>query len=197
MILTMSTQVADGLPAVSQRLQFDVPTGHLTFGSPDCDCDIDTNVADSPFPGMSVELLTASDCEILVVDDEPDIRKMLQLLLQEEGYKVSDAADGVIGLARLRASSHPLVVLLDYKMPRMNGAELLEAVMADPELAGRHAFIFLTANLPLFSPALRQLLAAAAIPVIQKPFLISDVLDGIEHAIAGLQSPPDKPAPQA
>lgn len=195
MIITMSTQVADSPPAVSQRLQLDVPIEYVKPETPDSNND--PNVSVSSHPDTSAGSVKPSDCEVLIVDDEPDIRKMLQLLLQDEGYTVSDAADGVIALARIRASSHPLVVLLDYKMPRMNGAELLEAVMADPELAGRHAFIFLTANLPAFSPALRQLLAAAAIPVIQKPFLIADVLDGIEHAIAGLQAPPDKSAPQA
>src|SRR5215831_6967202 len=98
---------------------------------------------------------------VLVVDDEPDIRKVLRALLEEEGYLVAEAVDGAAGIALLQASLHPLVVLVDYKMPRMNGAEMLEAVMADPQLAERHAFIFVTANLPVFSPQLRQLLTAA------------------------------------
>ena len=134
----------------------------------------------------------ASDWHILVVDDEPDIRTMLRALLQYEGYTVSDAVDGVAGLAHLRASARPLIVLLDYKMPHMNGEELLEAVMADPHLASRHAFIFVTANLPAFSPALQQLLTHAAIPVVQKPFRISEILDEIDRAIVRLQTSSDR-----
>lgn len=192
MILTTSTLVADSPPAISQRLQLDVPIEHVKPETPDSNNDPAVSV--SAYADTSASPMKPSGVDVLIVDDEPDIRKMLRLLLQDEGYTVSDAADGVIGLARVRASSRPLVVLLDYKMPRMNGAELLEAVIADPELARRHAFIFLTANLPAFSPALHQMLTAAAIPVIQKPFQISDVLDGIEHAIARLRASPDQPA---
>jgi CheY-like chemotaxis protein len=158
----------------------------------------DHDFSGAPSPATSAGSTKASDWHILIVDDEPDIRKMLRDLLQFEGYTVSDAADGMIGLDQLRASPRPLIVLLDYKMPRMNGEELLQAVMADPQLAHRHAFIFVTANLPSFSPALHQLLADAAISVIQKPFQIAVILDEVERAIARLsasQGPPDPPAP--
>ena len=113
---------------------------------------------------------------------------MLRAVLEDEGYTVSDASDGVDGLAAIRASSDRLVVLLDYKMPRMNGAELLRAVMADRQLAGRHAFIFVTANLLAFSPELLQVLTDTAIPVIEKPFSLLLLLDEIERARARLQT---------
>ena len=155
----------------------------------------DHDFSGAPSPATSAGSTKASDWHILIVDDEPDIRKMLRDLLQFEGYTVSDAADGVFGLDQLRASPRPLIVLLDYKMPRMNGEELLQAVMADPQLAHRHAFIFVTANLPSFSPALHQLLADAAIAVIQKPFQIAVILDEVERAIARLSASQGPPAP--
>ncbi len=127
------------------------------------------------------------------MDDEPDIRGFLRGLLEDEGYTVGEAVDGADGLALIRASSRRRVVLLDYKMPRMNGAEMLRAVMADPQLAGRHAFIFVTANLLVFSPELLQLLTAAAIPVVEKPFSISLLLKEIERAIGRLQAVADDP----
>lgn len=153
----------------------------------------------SPSPSRSAcpnagPVTMASGWHILVVDDEPDIRTMLRLLLEDEGYQVSEAADGTLGLAHLRASSHPVIVLLDYRMPRMNGEEMLAAVMADPQLANRHAFILVTANLLAFSPALHQLLAAAAIPVVQKPFRLSQILDAIEQAILRLRASADLPS---
>jgi len=77
----------------------------------------------------------------------------------------------------------------------MNGEEVLQAVMADPQLATRHAFIFVTANLPSFSPALHQLLADAAIAVIQKPFQIAVILDEVERAIVRLSASHGPPAP--
>ena len=62
------------------------------------------DLSGAPSPDMGAASTKASDWHILVVDDEPDIRKMLRDLLQFEGYTVSDAADGVFGLDQLRAS---------------------------------------------------------------------------------------------
>src|SRR5512132_3400954 len=53
---------------------------------------------------------------VLIVDDEPNIRRMVGALLASEGYEVRDAADGATGLARA-AESAPDVVLLDLMMP--------------------------------------------------------------------------------
>ncbi|MFI5276169.1 MAG: response regulator [Ktedonobacterales bacterium] len=129
----------------------------------------------------------ATKWSLLVVEDDPDVRMMLRSLLELEGFTVSEAADGLDGLAHLRASKSPLIVLLDYKMPRMNGEELLRAVRAEPALVGRDAFIFVTANLLAFSPELLQVVQDAAIPVIQKPYALSTVLEEIERAGARLE----------
>src|SRR5439155_15100832 len=53
---------------------------------------------------------------VLIVDDEPNIRRMVGALLGAEGYDVRDAADGATGLGRVR-ESEPDVVLLDLMMP--------------------------------------------------------------------------------
>src|SRR5258708_8234117 len=53
---------------------------------------------------------------VLIVDDEPNIRRMVGALLGAEGYDVRDAADGATGLTRAR-ESEPDVVLLDLMMP--------------------------------------------------------------------------------
>lgn len=149
----------------------------------------------SPSPSANSRPMKAADQHILIVDDEPDIRRLLRRLLEDEDYTVAEAVDGVDGLAQLRASQRRLVVLLDYKMPHMNGAEVLDAVLADPQLAGRHAILFVTANLVAFSPQLLELLRANAIPVIQKPFRLEVILDEIERASERLQSSTDTSAP--
>ncbi|HEY1391111.1 MAG TPA: response regulator [Ktedonobacterales bacterium] len=180
-------------PAVTDAMEYEVIIDRSVSPAPASNGDSDLSGA--PSPSMSVGSTKASDWHVLIVDDEPDIRAMLRDLLQLEGYTVSLAADGVFGLDQLRTSPRPLIVLLDYKMPRMNGEELLQAVMADPQLANRHVYIFVTANLPSFSPALHQLLADAAIAVIQKPFQIAVILDEVERAIVRLSAPPGPPAP--
>jgi len=53
---------------------------------------------------------------VLLVDDEPNIRRMVGALLTSEGYEVRDAADGASGLAQA-AAGEPDVALLDLMMP--------------------------------------------------------------------------------
>ncbi len=57
---------------------------------------------------------------ILVVDDDPDLRELIQLLLEGAGYRVETARDGREALERISAHV-PALVLLDMKMPGMNG----------------------------------------------------------------------------
>lgn len=73
--------------------------------------------------------------QVLIVDDEPHIVISLEFLMKREGYLVAVARDGEEGLAAIRASP-PDLVILDVMMPKLNGFEVLEAVRADPTLAG-------------------------------------------------------------
>ncbi|RMF62549.1 MAG: sigma-54-dependent Fis family transcriptional regulator, partial [Bacteroidetes bacterium] len=70
-----------------------------------------------------------AESTILVVDDEASIRRTLREILEYEGFAVEDAEHGEEALAKLRAQRYDLV-LLDVKMPRMDGLEVL-AVMAE------------------------------------------------------------------
>lgn len=82
---------------------------------------------------------------ILVVDDELINAEVLSLILQDEGYRTFIAADGLEGLARARELS-PHLVILDYMMPLMNGAQMGRALRADPALAGTR--ILMNSSLP-------------------------------------------------
>jgi CheY-like chemotaxis protein len=66
----------------------------------------------------------------MVVDDEPDIRYLLRITLEEAGYGVVEAAHGEDALAQVR-DSPPQLVVTDRMMPRMNGGELIERLHAD------------------------------------------------------------------
>jgi CheY-like chemotaxis protein len=73
---------------------------------------------------------------ILVVDDEFGIADTLAAVLGDEGYRVMLAVNGRQALDLLRASPElPDLILLDYMMPIMNGAETYAALCADPALA--------------------------------------------------------------
>lgn len=71
---------------------------------------------------------------ILVVDDEPDIRALLMLILSEVGYDVYEAAGGTEALAILTDRGADLVVL-DVMMPELDGWEVCRRIKADPALA--------------------------------------------------------------
>lgn len=73
--------------------------------------------------------------EILVVDDDTDIRDSLLELLEFEGYSVIGAANGKEALDQLRRRL-PAVVLLDLMMPVMDGFEFRREQLADPQLSG-------------------------------------------------------------
>src|ERR1700730_6826592 len=68
--------------------------------------------------------------KVLIVDDEAHIREMMRLTLEAAGYEVGEAADGEEGLARFGDGSAYDVVLLDQKMPGMDGLETLRRVLA-------------------------------------------------------------------
>jgi DNA-binding response OmpR family regulator len=70
---------------------------------------------------------------VLVVEDDPRLRKMIVTYLNRAGYEVREAEDGAQALAILRTSI-PDAVLLDLQMPRMNGTEFLAACRDDPRL---------------------------------------------------------------
>jgi len=68
---------------------------------------------------------------VLVVDDEFGIVDVLETILTDEGYRVVTACNGKQGLMRLSAEK-PNVILLDFMMPILGGAEMLRAMAAEP-----------------------------------------------------------------
>jgi CheY-like chemotaxis protein len=83
---------------------------------------------------------------ILVVDDEPAIREMLEEVLVDEGHGVTLARDGADALAKLRdGQERPCAIVLDLVMPRMTGWELAAALRSDPNLA-KIPFMVMGAN---------------------------------------------------
>jgi len=68
--------------------------------------------------------------KILVIDDEPSIRKYLQTLLEVDGYDVDTVASGTEALELLNAGQRPDFIILDVFMPEMNGLDALKQIMA-------------------------------------------------------------------
>jgi len=70
-------------------------------------------------------------CDILVVDDEPQIREIIERTMQKEGWNVSQAQDGVEALELVKTKT-PQLILLDLMMPRMDGFEFLRELRKLP-----------------------------------------------------------------
>jgi DNA-binding response OmpR family regulator len=68
--------------------------------------------------------------KILVVDDDPNVVKLVQLYLERDGHEVLTASDGVAGLERVREELPDLIVL-DLMMPRMDGMEVCRTIRAE------------------------------------------------------------------
>jgi CheY-like chemotaxis protein len=112
--------------------------------------------------------------KVLVVDDEPEVRCLLQDFLAGRGYEVIVAADGREALSAL-GSARPDVVLLDVVMPGMDGVETLRRItMADP--APQVIMLSAKADLGVTS----RLLALGAVDHVTKPF----DLDYLDQAVS-------------
>jgi CheY-like chemotaxis protein len=80
--------------------------------------------------------VTSNKNEILVVDDDFSIRELLNQTLEDEGYRVSTAENGLVALNYLRGRPElPCLIILDLKMPIMDGAEFRSRQMQDKRLA--------------------------------------------------------------
>jgi CheY-like chemotaxis protein len=117
---------------------------------------------------------------VLVVEDDPSVRGLLQTLLTSEGYGVTTASDGLGGLGKA-TSSHPSLVLLDLMMPDLGGARVLEEMRDDPELA--HIPVIVVTGQVDSVPAVRDLLGEEN--VFLKPFAVADLLARVSAVTGG------------
>jgi CheY-like chemotaxis protein len=73
--------------------------------------------------------------EVLVVEDDSDLREGLSQALRDHGFGVTPTTNGQEALDLLRAGARPSVILLDLMMPELNGWQLAAALRRDPDLS--------------------------------------------------------------
>ncbi|HLZ69261.1 MAG TPA: response regulator [Dehalococcoidia bacterium] len=112
---------------------------------------------------------------VLIVDDEPTIRRLVQLVLELEGHRVTTAGNGQQALDRVGEQA-PDVLLLDVRLPGMDGRELLRRVDA----------LHLDTRVMLLSamPGLERETAGSADAVLSKPFELEHLVEAVDRLAA-------------
>ena len=130
--------------------------------------------------------------EILVVEDDADVRDLLSELLRQEGYSIVAARDGDHALACV-ALRRPDLVITDLMMPGKNGARLLRELASDQQLADRGAIptILLTAA-GILAAEHAMVEAGVRTEVLHKPLRIEELLGTVRRVLAL-----NAPAPEA
>jgi DNA-binding response OmpR family regulator len=117
---------------------------------------------------------------VLVVEDDPSVRGLLQAVLEDEAFDVVLASDGEEGL-RLARTAAPAVVVLDMLLPSLGGPEVL-ARLRRPDGSLPFGVLVLTGAAELATP-LRAALGPDAI--LEKPFDIATLADRVKRLAAG------------
>jgi chemosensory pili system protein ChpA (sensor histidine kinase/response regulator) len=115
---------------------------------------------------------------ILVVDDDESVQEIVSLVLSQRGWTVRVAGDGLIALEQLRSSTPPKVILLDIRMPRLNGLELMRALKADAALSSIPVVV-----LSGDSAAAEASMALGARVYLRKPFDLEELISSVENLI--------------
>lgn len=124
--------------------------------------------------------------KVLIVDDDRAIAQLAGVWLRAAGYELEIAYDGEAGLAAARATS-PDAILLDIRMPKMDGFEVHRELKKDERLA-HVPVIFLSANAQ--ETARQRALEGGAKQFISKPYESADLIGAVRRVIAQAPKPP-------
>ncbi|MGB0542550.1 MAG: response regulator transcription factor [Longimicrobiales bacterium] len=128
---------------------------------------------------MADHLPIEGNRRILVFDDEPHIRRVLEVILGSSGFDVVLASDGMQGLDNL--SREPVdLILLDLMMPGANGLEILSKIRANPERANTPVIILTAKGQDTDREAA---LAGGASDFLTKPFSPKKLIARIEEIL--------------
>ncbi|MEO1404363.1 MAG: response regulator, partial [Cyanobacteria bacterium J06635_1] len=132
---------------------------------------------ETQYPGMAV---ATQGGHILVVDDNPDLRTYVSQILQKQGYQISTAQNGAVGL-KMAQTHHPDLIVTDLMMPLVSGLELIQRVRQDTQLQGTPV-ILLTAKVD--DETRLEGVEQGADAYLSKPFKARELLAEVRNLLA-------------
>jgi CheY-like chemotaxis protein len=112
--------------------------------------------------------------KILLVEDNPDGRELLVMVLQREGYETIEVENGLEGL-RQASTQHPDLILMDLGLPLLNGDEVTARIKKDPCTA--HIPIIVSTAFDRSATIVKRALVAGAEEIIYKPTNLKTLLE--------------------
>ena len=123
-------------------------------------------------------MIPTMSSRILIIDDYADNRELLRLMLEQEGYVVSEAGDGLEGIEMARTEK-PDAVLVDLSMPGLDGWNVLKELRADEQTARIPC-----AAVSAFADGARdRALAHGFNAYLTKPFRRNELLETVERLL--------------
>jgi DNA-binding response OmpR family regulator len=121
---------------------------------------------------------------VLVVEDDPAIRRLVMMVLKRAGYRVETASDGLEAVLKIGLDDYS-VIILDLMMPHLDGFTFLKT-LAENDPARVQRVIVTSAASPA---VIRERMEGAPFALLPKPFDISDLLLKVDSCVRGMPTP--------
>jgi CheY-like chemotaxis protein len=134
--------------------------------------------------------LGPAPCDVLVVDDDDDVRGVVEQLLEQQGYSALSATNGKEALELLRRTANvPALILLDLMMPQMDGWEFLVLLRMEDVRLRRVPIVIMSAHPSVCRPVGVREAPFAQCLLLPKPFDASRLLAVVSQAVHGDKPP--------
>lgn len=131
-------------------------------------------------------MTTVTGQRIMVVDDDPGIRRALHILLSRAGYRVTQARDGVEALRLWRDGGGDLVIT-DLHMPEKNGIEMIVELLS--HTPGIRIIAMSGGGQTRRLDLLGNATMLGAVLTIEKPFTLNEMMETVRRALGGGEEP--------